>query len=302
MDGGAQFEALLASSALVRTATPRPARRSACSGKILDALDRGSDEKTPFARWLEAQVGTEPEKKAWLLGALADRYEPTEADADRIFAKIQASLVAPPPTPQAPRGSGLGAGKNVVLVSALCALGVIGGGLVAWRFDDKPAAPARSESPTAAIANPSPTLEAPSVVGPSVPPVLPSMSVGALPSAHLARLPVASPRANAKPTELATGGSHALASETLEKEARLLAEARRAVARGDAARGLALLDEHAQTFPNGFFAGDRAAERIVVLCGLGRRDEAVRDAKVFLAGRPEGPLRRRVMMSCGGEP
>ena len=74
------------------------------------------------------------------------------------------------------------------------------------------------------------------------------------------------------------------------------------MARGDAAQGLALLDEHAQTFPKGFLAGDRAAERIVVLCGLGRRDEAVREAKVFLAGRPEGPLTRRVTMSCGGEP
>jgi hypothetical protein len=41
----------------------------------------------PCVRWLEAQVSTEPEKKARLHGALADGYEPTEADADRVFAK-----------------------------------------------------------------------------------------------------------------------------------------------------------------------------------------------------------------------
>jgi hypothetical protein len=33
-----------------------------------------------------------------------------------------------------------------------------------------------------------------------------------------------------------------------------------------------------------------------------QRCEAVREAKVFLAGRPEGPLTRRVTTSCGGEP
>jgi hypothetical protein len=179
---------------------------------------------------------------------------------------------------------------------------VIGGGLVAWPSDDRPAASALRNSPTTAIANPSTRLEAPPVVAPNARSVLASISVDSLPSTNVARPPGANPRASAKPTELATGASHALASETLEKEARLLAEARRAVARGDAAQGLAPLDEHAQTFPKGFLAGDRAAERIVVLCGLGRRDETVREAKVFLARRPEGPLTRCVTMSCGGEP
>jgi len=46
---------------------------------------------------------------------------------------------------------------------------------------------------------------------------------------------------------------------------------------------------------------DRAAERIIVLCSLGRRAEAVEQATVFLRSRPKSPLTRRVEASCAGE-
>jgi RNA polymerase sigma-70 factor (ECF subfamily) len=89
-------------------------------------------------------------------------------------------------------------------------------------------------------------------------------------------------------------------SDTLAEEARLLAEARRAVRAGDVPRALTLLDEHARVFPNGWLVDDRAAERIVVLCHLGRQEEAVREATIFLSGRPESPLTHRVATSCAG--
>ena len=47
---------------------------------------------------------------------------------------------------------------------------------------------------------------------------------------------------------------------------------------------------------------ERIAERIVVLCTVGRRAEAAREAKSFLDGRPKSPLTRRVEASCAVEP
>ena len=92
------------------------------------------------------------------------------------------------------------------------------------------------------------------------------------------------------------------AADTLEREARILADARRARQSGNGEEALALLDEHARVFPSGWLASDRDAERILVLCSLGRRDQAVREAAAFLAGRPKGPLTRRVELSCAGQP
>jgi RNA polymerase sigma-70 factor (ECF subfamily) len=250
-------------------------------------------------------VSTEPEKK--LLAPLADAYEPTDADAERVFAKIQASLAALPaaPVPVArppvPPAAGAFAGKNLALVG-LCALAIVGG-VFAWqsrREGPRPAAPA-SEVVAAPVvtapAVPAPPVASAPVAATAAPAMLPSISVDSLPSASLAQPPGASGGKLAA----APAASQAPSSETLEKEARLLAEARRAVQRGEAAQGLALLDEHARTFPNGWLAADRAAERIVVLCSLGRRDEAVRESKAFLVGRPDGPLTRRVTASCAGE-
>jgi RNA polymerase sigma-70 factor (ECF subfamily) len=126
-----------------------------------------------------------------------------------------------------------------------------------------------------------------------------SVPVGSLPSVAIAR--PASNGANAMAAAAPTTDNPP-SSETLEREARLLAEARRAVQRGDGPRALAILDQHAREFPSGFLSSDRAAERIVVLCSLGRRDEAIAAAKVFLAGRPIGPLTQRVTTSCAGQP
>ena len=112
--------------------------------------------------------------------------------------------------------------------------------------------------------------------------------------------PVNPPAATTAPAVVAV--APAADPDTLEREARILADARRARQADDAERALALLDQHAREFPTGWLASDRAAERIVVLCALGRRAEAVREAAIFLKGRPRGPLTRRVEMSCVGQP
>jgi RNA polymerase sigma-70 factor (ECF subfamily) len=122
-------------------------------------------------------------------------------------------------------------------------------------------------------------------------PAIPSISVDALPNA-------------ARPTSSATGSASTPppATDTLEREARLLADARRAVQRGDDKGALLLLDEHARVFPKGWLANDRVVEHIVVLCNLGRQAEAMREATTFLQGRADSPLTHRVATSCAGQP
>jgi RNA polymerase sigma-70 factor (ECF subfamily) len=83
-------------------------------------------------------------------------------------------------------------------------------------------------------------------------------------------------------------------------EAELLRDADRALKAGDPARALNLLVEHTTRFPNGILIEERDAERIVVLCALGRSDEARIAAVEFLRVRSRSPLAQRVRESCGG--
>ncbi|MBX3263132.1 MAG: hypothetical protein KF782_25885 [Labilithrix sp.] len=243
-------------------------------------------------------------KGSSLLGPLADAYEPTAADADRVLARIQASLgppSAPPsgdePAPAKPAASSsarpagvVGTGKKALVVGLSCAaLALVGAFVMTRSRDGAEGAAAPDVSPATAPALP----PAPEVSGEGEgAPAIPSVSVDSLPSAR------ASTNGAAKPTPAAPAS--APPADTLEREARLLADARRARQAGDGSRALSLLDEHARTFPDGWLASDRAAERVVVLCGLGRREEAVREAAAFLDGRPKGPLTRRVETSCAG--
>jgi RNA polymerase sigma-70 factor (ECF subfamily) len=83
-------------------------------------------------------------------------------------------------------------------------------------------------------------------------------------------------------------------------EADLLRGVDAALKAGNAARALAKLDQHRATFPSGMLVEEREAERVVVLCALGRTDEARAAASVFLRDRPRSPLAGRVRASCGG--
>ncbi len=191
---------------------------------------------------------------------------------------------------------GLGAGRSTFVVGALCALALVGG-YVAWASEGRCAGSA-----------------------PNAPRV--STAVVTAPGGSTARCQ--HPRASGAALDLgrvAAEREHRPSARQRDREAHrarvsrrpMLRRVRRSKKKRVSSRrpaapcsvvtppgGLALLDEHARTFPNGFLASDRAAEHIVVLCGLGRQDEAAREAKAFLAGRPEGPLTRRVTMSCAG--
>jgi hypothetical protein len=87
---------------------------------------------------------------------------------------------------------------------------------------------------------------------------------------------------------------------SLEAEVQLLNEADRALKGGDAAGCLSLLVEHARRFPRSTLEPERSAERVLALCAAGRKAEAQREARTFLAEHDSGPLAARVRASCAG--
>jgi len=93
---------------------------------------------------------------------------------------------------------------------------------------------------------------------------------------------------------------HTAPAERLAREARLVKDGVIALRSGDAAHALALFDEHARTYPNGVLADDRAVERVIALCDLGRLAEARAAAHDFLTSKPSSPLAARMRASCGG--
>jgi hypothetical protein len=100
----------------------------------------------------------------------------------------------------------------------------------------------------------------------------------------------------------ATGATPAfsapLARTTLEAETSLVRDGVAALNGGDAARALALFDEHARTFAGGVFTEERAAERVVALRALHRCAEARVAASEFVRDYPRSPLAARVLATC----
>ncbi len=245
-------------------------------------------------------MSLEPEKKPSLLAPLADQYKLTEKGADHILAKIQSAYVQDAgnasPASAAARSS---TGKSSLLLGSTCAaLAIIGVTMqLSSTSEPSPVAPPAIRASSGTMQPNEPAREAEPVVA------VPSVSVDSLPSVPEV-LPSARTSSKMAPVgarDVPTTAKSAPVDDTLDQEARLLTDARQALEHGDGAEAIARLDEHARRFPNGWFAADRAAERIIVLCSLGRRAEAVEQATVFLQSRPKSPLTRRVEASCAGE-
>mgnify|MGYP003428913420 FL=1 len=92
--------------------------------------------------------------------------------------------------------------------------------------------------------------------------------------------------------------SDADATSTLAEETRLLAEAQRALGRGDAKQALTLVAQHEKRFPQGQLAQPRDAARVLALCALSRTRAAQRAQRQFLRDWPTSPLKDRVLNAC----
>jgi outer membrane protein assembly factor BamD (BamD/ComL family) len=84
----------------------------------------------------------------------------------------------------------------------------------------------------------------------------------------------------------------------LDRELKLLAEARRAMRDGDTERALKLLEQHQNKHPGGALAEERAAARVLALCQSGKREDARSEAARFLALHPSSPMAARVRGAC----
>jgi hypothetical protein len=122
----------------------------------------------------------------------------------------------------------------------------------------------------------------------------------------LAAWPVDSPEdapqepVSTSPPDLSTSTARPvqLTPTTLEAETRLVRAGVAALHAGDAARALALFDEHARAFPDGALSEERTAERVVALGELHRCDEARAVAALFLRNHPRSPSAARVHATC----
>ncbi len=113
-------------------------------------------------------------------------------------------------------------------------------------------------------------------------------------------LPAATPAATTPaPATSAAPGPAPSGRDDLSAETALLAEAHAALSEEQAPRALELLDRHAAKYPRSALEPERAAERVLVLCRLGRTFEARVDADRFLRAHPRSPLGARVRASCG---
>lgn len=257
-------------------------------------------------------MSDEGHEKGSLLSPMDEEYTPSDEDASRIFSKIQASLAAqaaassasqPLPSTSAGVKGGFKVPKGLFAIGLSC---MVAAGIFAGRaFVSKGPSSSSVATSTSSMSSPPASVPTTNVVASSdaPPAAVTSLSVDELPAAKpslSASAKVAEVASKAAPRPASTGSESD--NDGLAREAALLADARQAEQRGDDVRALERLDEHARTFPNGWLAADRAAERIIVLCNLGRREEASREAAVFLQSRPKSHLTHRVATSCAGQP
>jgi len=81
-------------------------------------------------------------------------------------------------------------------------------------------------------------------------------------------------------------------------ERRALAQIEHALREGRFVQALRLTDEQDRAFPRGALGEERAAARVLALCGAGKSAEARQLAADFVAQHPRSPLRARVLESC----
>lgn len=198
-----------------------------------------------------------------------------------------------------------GASLFTKIVGAVAIAGAVGGGTLGVRAitapQDHPAvtapAPAQKPRPTANTAAPT-TNPAPITSPVTEPANVPLESArGEEQVAPVVAPTPAKANANANVNGLAKPSASAR-SLTLESETALLRAAHQAMQSGDAARALALLDEHARSYPRGALVEERGAQRVFALCALGSKARARGEAAIFLAERPNSPLAPRVRAAC----
>jgi|HubBroStandDraft_2_1064218.scaffolds.fasta_scaffold146108_2 hypothetical protein len=263
----------------------------------------------------QARGGLEPSSSdhARIKGKLLVRIGVTALSATSAAAGAATTLTA---------GAGMTIATKVVVTAAVV-LGALGGGAVLVQRSSAPAPSASSLALSRSAAVPSAAIPTPSSARlPSAPRAEPALSAvppsparfeapapsnPPVPAPLSPSLPRTTERAVSLDSRSSLDSPKPAAAEAVPvgpsnvgAEAQLLQQAGVALKNGHPAKALSILDEHAASFPHGMLAEEREAERIIVLCVLGRTEEAQMRASVFLEHSPRSPLAARVRGSCGG--
>jgi hypothetical protein len=120
------------------------------------------------------------------------------------------------------------------------------------------------------------------------------------------REPSARRDASSKSRERAHVGEHVSSppsnGDALLAEMALLERARSRLADGRPREALALVEEHARTFPGGALVEERDALRVIASCGLADRGESVLAARLaFARDYPRSTYAARVRRACADE-
>ncbi len=247
-----------------------------------------------------------PESRA-LLDAASGGDDPTGDDRSRVRARVLAQVAAGAAAgggsaanasaAHASVGAKAGIGLGTKIFLAAVAIGVGAAGVAAWPRHD-----ARAPSVERAVPG-TPTITAVAATATTAATQSPggaAVDVTDLPVAP-ASTHAASPSATAKTSAPPPKSATVASPDSLAEETALLGKAARANREGDSVRALALLDEHASRYPNGVLAEERAAQRVFVLCALGRKAEATTARAAFLRDRPHSPLAERVRGTCADD-
>jgi TolA-binding protein len=150
------------------------------------------------------------------------------------------------------------------------------------------------ESDAPARARDSLTLEAPSGQPGAAPT---NARVRATNSAATAATPVNT--ASASEGERAGAEDNAEPADALEREVRLVDEARQFCRAGGYDRALLLLDRHQREYPGAALGPEALVIRVQALLGLGRRSEAEQLARPFTSANPSSPISKRLVGLLG---
>lgn len=207
-------------------------------------------------------------------------------------------------------GTALAAGGTSALVKsvALCiGLGVVGGGVASLAVSSSISSWEGAHQPSAVVAPTKP--RAPEAeAAPVAPPVVEAAPPSAPEVAPQPVLPVAEPVASLgakgpSPVKSAPALSADVATPpsrpSLFDEQRMIEKARAAIGRGDAASGMATLDEYERAFDKPQFSPEAMALRVEALSHTGQLERARRLADEFRRRYPRHPLLGRVDASVG---
>jgi hypothetical protein len=168
--------------------------------------------------------------------------------------------------------------------------------------------PSAAPAPRAPLASAGATVAGAASVPPGVsshvePPAAPPASDAPLPS----EAPTDEPAQRAKarparaPTRTLAKPAAAPRVDTLTAEIALLRGASEALARGDAPAALAVVQQHAQLYPQGRLREERDGLRAIAECSQPTRPSAS-SAQRFVRQYPESLMRARIAKVCDGKP